>query len=93
MGYYGVVHVLVEEGRGAEDVEGDAVGDFDEVELFFFWQDGVDVWFEARVGFEDFGADGALGGGLDLFVRSVRNGLDIMLLREVWTHLGLGLGV
>lgn len=78
MGYYGVVHVLPEEGRAAEDVEGDAVGDFDQVELFLFGQDLVDVRFEAWVGFEDLGADGALGGGLDLCVSDV-----LALVREL----------
>lgn len=61
----GVVHVLPEEGRAAIAVEGDAVGDFDEVELFFFGQDLFNVGFEEGVGFEDFGADRALDGGFD----------------------------
>ena len=61
----GVVHVLVEEGFAVEGVEGDAVGDLDEVELGFFGQDVVDVLGEEGVGFEEFGAQGALDGGLD----------------------------
>jgi hypothetical protein len=57
-----VVHVLPEERGGVEDVEGDAVGEFHEVKLGLLRDDFVDVWFEAGVGFEDFGADGALDG-------------------------------
>ena len=64
MRHDGVVHVLPEERRGVEDVEGDAVGEFDEVELGLFGDDFVDVWFELGVGVEDFGADVALDGGL-----------------------------
>jgi len=61
----GIIHVLPEESCAAQAIEGDAVGYLDEVELLFLGEDVIDVWFEARVAFEDFGADGALGGGLD----------------------------
>lgn len=55
--------MLEEEGHVVEGVEGDAVGQFDEVELGFLGQDVFDLGFEGWVGFEDFGADGALDGG------------------------------
>ena len=55
--------MLPEQRLPAETIEAHAVGDLDEVELFFFGQDGVDVGVEERVGFEDASADGALGGG------------------------------
>ena len=60
--------MLPEEWCRVEAVQVHAVWDFEEVELFFLREDFVDVGFEARVGFEDFGADAALGGGLDLLV-------------------------
>lgn len=58
-----VVHVLEEERGRVEGVEGDAVGEFDQVELFFLGEDVLDVGFEEGEGVEDFGADGALGAG------------------------------
>ena len=57
--------MLPEERGAVEDVEGDAVGEFDEVELRFLRDDLVDVRFELGVGFEDFGADGALDRGFN----------------------------
>jgi len=65
-----VVHVLEEDGRGAEEVEGDAVGNLEDIELFFFRENFVDVGFKAREGVEEFVAEGALGGGLDLGFRA-----------------------
>ena len=60
-----VVHVLPEQRRGVQRVQVNSIRDFDQVELLFFRQDFVDVRFEEGVGFEDFGADAALGGGFD----------------------------
>ena len=59
-----VVHVLPKQRLALQAVQAHAVGDFDEVDLFFFRQDFVDVRVQGWVGFEDAGADGALGGGL-----------------------------
>lgn len=56
----GIVHVLEEEGRRVEGVEGDAVGELDEVELLFLREDVFNVGLELGVFFEHFGADCAL---------------------------------
>jgi hypothetical protein len=64
MGQQRVVHVLEEEGCGAEGIERDAVGQFYEVELLLFGEDVVDVGVEEGVGFDNLGTDGALGAGL-----------------------------
>lgn len=57
--------MLPEQGPRVEDVERDAVGQLDEVELGLFRQEFVDVRREEGVGLEDLGADGALHGGFD----------------------------
>ena len=62
--------MLPEQRRVVEAVEADTVGDLDEVELFLFGQDFIDVRFEERVCFEDFGADTALDAGFDLGFRA-----------------------
>jgi hypothetical protein len=78
----GVVHVLPEERRVVEAVEADAVGDLDEVELFLFGQDFIDVRFEEGVCFEDFAADAALDARLDFGFRAGRE--------SCWNLLGFG---
>lgn len=59
----GVVHVLEEERLAVETVHAHAVGDFDDIDLCLFRQDVIEVRLQAWVGFEDFGADCALGAG------------------------------
>lgn len=60
-----VIHMLPKHWCAAYAVQAHAIGDLDEIELFFFRQEGVDVGSEEGVGFEDFGADGALGAAFD----------------------------
>lgn len=57
--------MLPEQRLPVKAVEGDAVGDLDEVELALLRQDVVDVRGQEGVGVEDAGADGALDGGFD----------------------------
>lgn len=61
----GVVHVLPKKRAVVQRIEGDAVGNFDEIELVLFGEDGVDVRFDEGVCVEDALADCALGGGFD----------------------------
>lgn len=56
---------MVIRGCIAEDVESHAVGEFYGVELGFLGDDIVDVGFEERVCFEDFGANASCDGGFD----------------------------
>lgn len=65
VGYYGVVHVLPEERLIVEDVQRDAIGELDQVELGLLGHNVVDAWFERWVRFEHLGADAPLYGGLD----------------------------
>lgn len=70
--YQRVVHVLPEQGHGlvvrariAEDVERDSIGELDGIELGLLGDEGVDVWCEEGVCFEDFAADCACYGRFD----------------------------
>jgi hypothetical protein len=85
----GVVHVLPEQRGVVEAVEADAVGDLDEVELFLFGQDFIDVRFEEGVCFEDFGADAALDARLDFGFRAGRESLLVFV--RIWGVLCGGL--
>ena len=49
--------MLPEQRPIVETVQGDAVGEFDDIELTFLGHDLFDVGFERGIGFEDFGAD------------------------------------
>lgn len=69
MGDDHVVNVLlVEEGRGVEDVEGVAVGELHGGEGGLFGEDLVDVRGEEGVGGEEVLAEGALDGGFELLL-------------------------
>ena len=80
--------MLPEQRLPAETVEAHTVGDLDEVDLFFFGQDDVDVGVEEGVGFEDAGADGALGGGFDFGFGAGGESLQWLVVRLG----GIGMG-
>ena len=60
-----IVHMLEKQRLAVEAVHAHAVRHFHQIELLFLGEDVIDVRFQAGVGFEDFVADGALGGGFD----------------------------
>lgn len=67
-----VCHMLIEQRRAAQNVEGYTVRYLQDIELFLFRQDLVDIGFELRERLEEFCSEGALCRGFDLGFRTWR---------------------